>query len=34
MLFNFITDINNSKLIDDINIFYKALLIKYNSEIL
>lgn len=31
MLFNFITDINNSKLIDNINIFYKALLIKYNS---
>ena len=31
MIFNFITDINNSKFIYDINIFYKAFLIKYNS---
>lgn len=31
MLFNFITDINNTKLIYDINTLYKAFLIKYNS---
>ena len=31
MIFNFITDINNSKLVNNIDIIYKAFLIKYNS---
>lgn len=34
MIINFITDINNSLLLNDINNIYKALSIKYNSGIL